>query len=236
MSLPALSPPSLVLRTAILAVAAALAVSCSRPSPRETGSRETGSSNETAVRPGETPQSVFQAAQEAAAAYRWKEFCSYLTPRHRDALAASLCVAGRMLQKMATMAEQAGDAKAVTQLSAHTEPILKVLQRHQVSFEAIDRLDPRLLAQREPPRELIEQIVAPVEDRNQFIADMMETLLRIPGQRPFLAFSGKMIELEIDGERATAVRLDRRAGQERREPLVFRKIDGEWRIELPPQP
>ncbi len=231
MSLPALSPRSFVLRAAMFAVAAALAVSCSRPSPRETGS-----SSETKVRPGETPQSVFQAAQEAAAAYRWKEFCSYLTPRHRDALAASLCVAGRMLQKMATMAEQAGDSKAVTQLSAHTEPILKVLQHHQVSFEAIDRLDPRLLAQREPPRELIDQIVAPVEDRNQFIADMMEALLRIPGQRPFLAFSGKMIELEIDGERATAVRLDRKAGQERREPLAFRKIDGEWRIELPPQP
>lgn len=231
MSLPALSSPSFVLRTAMFAVAAASAVSCSRPS-----SRETGSSNETTARAGETPQSVFQAAQEAAAAYRWKEFCSYLTPRHRDALAASLCVAGRMLQKMATMAEQAGDSKAVTQLSAHTEPILQVLRRHQVSFEAIDRLDPRLLSQREPPRELIEQIVAPVEDRNQFIADMMEALLRIPGQRPFVAFSGKMVELKIDGEQATAVRVDRRGGQERREPLAFRKIDGEWRIELPPQP
>ncbi len=219
-------------RNSVLLVAAALilfaAASCGSP----TSTPDSPAKPATAEHAGDSPQAVFRAAREAAAAYRWKEFCSYLTPDARDTLAASLSIAGNMMRRMAAMAERAGNAQITADMRKKTDPVVKVLDRHGVPTDAIDDADSQLLAADKPPRELIEKIVSPISDPNQFIADIMEALLQVPGERPFEAFAGELADVKIDGNHATGTLVLAKDGKEDRQPVEFRKIDGQWRIEF----
>ncbi len=74
-------------------------------------------------------------------------------------------------------------------------------------------------------------IVAAVEDKAACFQDVMTFVARLTG-RSNRAFEGRLADVHIEGDHATAVVVHERAGQERRIPFSFRRLDESWFILL----
>ncbi len=81
------------------------------------------------------------------------------------------------------------------------------------------------------------EMARPVRDKVAFIAEMLALLEETSADDigpPGLA-SGKLEGLKIAGDTATAIQVSRQDGEEQRESIEFRRINGRWFVHLPPE-
>ncbi len=180
-----------------------------------------------------SPEAVFAAARQASEREDWRSFCGCLTPPSRDLLAggmvqnmAQIIAARKFASTGGTGAEQAVDAKF--------QPILDVLQRHRLDDETVQRMAKELPSMPSAAdAERVDRVLAPIRDRNGFIADMIAALRQIadgPGGGPFAAQS-ELTEVKIDGDRATGVVLSTARGFEEKQSIAFERTLGGWKID-----
>lgn len=214
---------------AVLIVGCLLTSGCS--SSHESSAPANG---QAATEPGEenSPRGVFLRARAAAAKQDWDQFCSCLTPSAQDTLAASLAVAGNMLRNMAAMADRAQDDAIAKRLHEQADPVIAVLKKYKIRENLIAGVDPQLLQQEEPPRELVDQIVSGIENRNGFVAEMLAAMVAAQGGRPAVALGGELEDVSIDGDQAEGFLVGTKNGKPSRDPIPFRKINGQWKLEF----
>jgi hypothetical protein len=86
-----------------------------------------------------------------------------------------------------------------------------------------------------PSEEDFKEWAAPIKDKAAFIAEMFALLEKMTedDDGPPGVFSGKLADLQIEGDTATAVQVTDQDGNQQREPIEFRRINGRWFVHLP---
>jgi hypothetical protein len=179
-----------------------------------------------------SPEAVFAAATQAAEREDWRSFCGCLTPPSRDALASSMIhnVSHIATARSFASASGIGAGQAV---DAKIQPILDVLQRHRLDDETVKRMASELpWMPTTSDVAKMDQALAPIRDRNGFIADMIAALRQVdnrPGPTPFAAQS-ELTEVKIDGDRATGMVVSTDSGLGGKQSIAFQRSGGGWKI------
>lgn len=96
--------------------------------------------------------------------------------------------------------------------------------------EAPQRKSPFVMSERS--EENVKKTLASIKDKAAFVVDTVALINKTQGQQ--MSYDrGKLTDVKIEGDTATAVRVINRGGKERREPVAFRKIDGRWYVHRP---
>jgi hypothetical protein len=182
------------------------------------------------------PQEVFDAAKKALQQDDIKTFAACLTEDSRDGLAGGLLLVGFFMKGFTEKFGKEEDKEKLKKLDA-------VLARHGITEDFIKTLPkPELKAPDQKPDraetlKMVRKILAPVKDRDAFLADMLSLmpkdgkrkggLLDKLGPNPVLA------NVKIEGEKAKGEIVGMKDGMEVRESVEFRKEAGSWKIDLP---
>jgi len=88
-----------------------------------------------------------------------------------------------------------------------------------------------------PSEDYAKEMAEPIKDKIAFIAQMIALLDKIvepeaPEQGNRLLDKGKLTELKIDGDTATAIVVTIEDGAEQKKPIEFKRIDGHWFVGL----
>lgn len=179
-----------------------------------------------------SPEAVFTAARQAAEREDWRGFCGCLTPPSRDLLVGSMVHNVSQIAAARSFASASG-LGAGQAVDAKVQPILDVLQRHRLDDETVQRMAKELpWMPNASDAERVDQTLAPIRDRNGFVADMIAAMRQIdnsPGVKPFAAQS-ELTEVKIDGERATGMVVSTADGRESKESIAFQRSGGGWKI------
>lgn len=81
----------------------------------------------------------------------------------------------------------------------------------------------------------LKKIVEPIDNKPEFVAAAIALMKKLDkdGDSSFDFPSGTLEDLKIDGDSATAVIVTTDDGDEDREPIEFRKVDGGWLVHIP---
>jgi hypothetical protein len=167
-----------------------------------------------------TPQAVFDAAKAAAKKGDYRTFHALLTPESGDVVAGSLVFAGMVMKAAANLDK---DADLIRKIDA-------TFAKHGLTMAVLDKIKPE-----RPIKGFGKELTAaakkfarPIKDKGGFVQDMV-TVLKMAN--PF--GTATLEAVKIDGDKATGTIVVKQGKKERREPIVFKKIDGGWRIEMP---
>jgi hypothetical protein len=179
-----------------------------------------------------SPEAVFTAARQAVEREDWRGFCGCLTPPSRDLLVGSMVHNVSQIVAARSFAAASGLGAGQT-VDAKVQPILDVLQRHRLDDETVQRMAKELpWMPSASDAERVDQTLAPIRDRNGFVADMIEALKQInnrPAVTP-IATQSELTEVKIDGERATGMVVSTADGRESKESMAFQRSGGGWKI------
>jgi hypothetical protein len=181
-----------------------------------------------------TPQEAFDAAKKAVARDDWKGFCATLTDDSRDTLAVGMVMMPLMLKGFAEFAPPE-QRKAVL---AKFKPLDDVMTKHGLTEAALAGLKDTKPAGKDPEamKEAFKKLLTPVKDRSAFVAEMFAALKQMDpkqaGQGP-LSTDAELKDVSTDGDNAKGMIVTKKGGQEKREPVAFRRVDGSWKIDLP---
>jgi hypothetical protein len=200
----------------------------------------------------ETPQAVFDAAREAAKKEDWKAFCACLTPESRDMLAGLVVFAGGVMKAGINAAAEKEDKdkkELILQVvKALLKPVTDAYARHGITEATLDKLSnpEQFFKDKKDPTQVKKTLLkaaAPVKDRTAFISDVMGALTKLlqtfgKGEEVSLGGTifpkdGRLEDLKVEGDGAKAMMIGTKKGQEKREPINFKKDRGRWRIEIP---
>jgi hypothetical protein len=178
-----------------------------------------------------TPDAAFKGMQTAAEKEDWKAFCETLTDDSRDMMAGSMAFGGMFMSKMGALGAKEED-------KAKLKTIDEVLKKHGLTEEHFSKLpkDP-MPKDKAGQQAAMRKMVEPVKDKAAFVGDMMKSMksLSKDGESNFsMIKSAKLEELKVEGDTAKGVIVTQIKGQDKREPVEFRKVSGSWRVELLP--
>lgn len=183
---------------------------------------------------GQSPEAVFETAKAKSQARDWEGFCDCLTPESQDAMAGMMLASVVMLKEMSGMAALGGSERlkeAQQQLTAVTA----VLDKHGLTDEKLKELRGAApgMPLREPDR--VKQMLAPVKNRGQFIADMLRTMMQLGNRAETAPLEADAVleNVQISGDTATASLKQTRDGTQRSETMNFKRVNGVWKIALP---
>jgi hypothetical protein len=182
----------------------------------------------------QTPQEVFEVARAAVNKDDWRAFLSCFTDDSRDSVAGlTLFVAG-LVKEVARLDKSAAARQTVKQLDlvfkkhGLTEAILK---KQKAAGNAKDS---------ETALRVLRAGLEPVKDRSAFILDMFAAMRgyvkeigKAEASFKEMIRNAELRELEVKGDKATAVLLTTRDGQRVRESIEFRRLGGSWRMVVP---
>jgi len=175
-----------------------------------------------------SPNEVLDAAAAAAKSEDWAAFSQCLTNESRDAFAGMLVFGATFAKAFAEFDKEKGKEM--------TKGIDDALQKHGITEERLKEMqkDAPLKGDQKEASKAFAKLVEPVKDKGAFIADLMAALKKLgkPGQEgPML--EGELKDVKIDGDTAkgTFVRKTK-DGQDKKEPIEFRKVGGSWKIQL----
>ncbi len=178
------------------------------------GTNEKDAAEKPAAAAAGSPEDAFKAVKAAGEKNDYKAACESLTPESRDMLGGGLVLAGMF-------ASFGPDGK----------PVKDAMEKHGLTEEVMKGSDGA------PPTDPIEgmkQMLAPVKDRNQFVADMATAIASVPGGKappPFPA-DAELKDLKVDGDAATATVDYTLKGAKTSDPVTFKKADGKWLIDI----
>ena len=193
--------------------------------------------SEPAVAP--SPEEAFENARQAAAAGNWKRFCDYLTPEARDTLAVTLMIVADQAVQQAQRARQTAPPEEADRIQRRITPIESALSRHRIPDNVLLQLDNRQLEalarsrEGQLDREVLEPLIELIEDRGEFVADMLGVLQSARGRRSVVSLKGELSDVTLAGEKANATLIAHDdVGIETRRDLDFRRVAGNWRIDF----
>src|SRR5262245_35341087 len=173
----------------------------------------------------QTPEGAFRAFMAAGEKEDWKGLCECLTDDTRDRFATGLIFTGGLARAFADTAEQ----------RAQIKPVDDVLLKYGINTDIEPRKGLKSLIQDgKDIQKAVRKAVESIKDRNAFIAEVLAAFQQaLPGYtknilaEQFFDFNDVTLEeVKVQGNSATAVVVARREGQEARQPLNFRRIDG----------
>lgn len=178
------------------------------------------------------PEAVFATAKQASQNEEWEKLCSCLTDESRDALAGMTVVAAGLMRGFGQFAALAGPAK-VQAAQAKMQPVVDVLNKHGLDDATLKSMPATGLAGGPPSGDRLQQLLAPIKDRNRFVGDVIRAMKQVTNQSmpPPFQSDARLEDLKIDGDTATATMIQTVGGKERREPLKFRKVGISWKID-----
>ncbi len=229
-----------ILAVALLAVATAPAAAGEKTKPN-------------GAKAFETPQAVFAAAREAAKTEDWKGFSNCLTAESRDMLGGVVVFMGAAMKGAlnALYEKEDKDKKELIMqvIKGLLKPVMDAYARHGVTEAALDKMvasaDKLFGGKAEPAqvKKVLLKAVEPVKDRTAFVTDVMTALKKLmqtfgKGDEVslgnlFFAKDGRLEDLKVEGDSAKAVMIGTKKGEEKRDPIFFKKQGGGWKIELP---
>jgi hypothetical protein len=182
-----------------------------------------------------SPEAVFEKARAAAEQQDWEGFCECLTPESRDQIAGMMAVNTVMIQGFSRMAALAGPERA-REAEEKFKPLMDVLSKHGLDEETVKKMNPQgpLRPGRADP-ERLQQLLAPISDRNQFVADMIRALQSVDSRAQSTPFDAdvRLEELTITDDTATGSLVRLKDGTEKRTRIDFQRQGGSWKIALP---
>ncbi len=185
-----------------------------------------------------SPEAVFEAAKEAVQEEDWERFCGCVTPETRDEMAAGMLFIAVLAKGFSGMTARGGPEK-VQEAEEKLKPVMDVLEKHGLNEETLKNLVPQgQMTPGRPDNERLQQMLAPIKNRNKFIADMMTAMLQLDdgARRASLMVADDTLEdVEVGEDSATGFIVQTRNGKERRGQITFKKVDGSWKIEKFPR-
>jgi hypothetical protein len=191
-----------------------------------------------AAQPGfATPEEAFESQKKAAAAKDWSAQIRAWTPESQERMATSIALVATMLGK--------------------SDPeVAEILQRHGVDASLLDSEslqakpgDIKQFVARAQERQ--RQLAAAIQDKQAFYVEMMPEIERVgkawAGKVPLAGASAqkmqaeaeqaqaqaKLVDLQIDGDSASARQSITFQGKSMNVPIHFRRIDGRWYLHQP---
>jgi len=180
-----------------------------------------------------SPESVFEAAKSAVQEKDWEGFCECLTPESRDQLAGVLLFSAVMAKGFSGLAALGGPEKA-QEAEEKLKPLMDVLAEHGLDEATLENM--RSEGRMTPGRadnDRLQQVLAPVKNRNKFVADMM-TVMQQVSDRSLPSPMGpdaRLEDLEVGDDSATGYIVQTRNDKENRDKIAFKKVDGNWLID-----
>jgi hypothetical protein len=113
------------------------------------------------------------------------------------------------------------------------KPLLVPFKFENVPLPSEQQEDEGPSARKSPAEEAAKRMTEPIKDKIAFLAQMLALADKAPDLGKRLPGKGKLAELKIDGDTATAVMVTTEAGAEKKEPIEFRRTDGGWLICFP---
>jgi hypothetical protein len=178
-----------------------------------------------------SPEEVFATAKAANAKEDQKGLYSCLTGESRDVVAGTMVLVASLHKAFAGIdkdGKDEGKEKAIDEVFAKhgvTEAQLKSLQKYQPG----NPNDPQAA------RKALKKLAELVKDRMAFLCDMTAALKKFDSSKSDGLFAKDAVprDLQVEGDYASATIVRVRNGEERRTPIAFRRVAGEWRIEIP---
>jgi hypothetical protein len=122
------------------------------------------------------------------------------------------------------------DTRLELEVFLDQKPLLVPFRFENVPLPSEQQEDERQPAGGWPFEENPKEMAAPIKDKIAFIAQMMALLDRVSEGQARFPGKGKLAELKIDGDTATAVVVTNEDGAEQKESIEFRRIDDGWFI------
>ena len=104
------------------------------------------------------------------------------------------------------------------------------LKKHNITEQTLKEIDKEALKDPKKSEVLLEKIAEPVKNKVDFIEEIAKTIRQ---RFDFFPKDAKLTNIEVNGGRATAIAVGTTGGMERKLELEFRKVDGNWKIEIP---
>jgi hypothetical protein len=189
-----------------------------------------------------TPQEVFDAAKKALQREDWKGFCGTITDNSLASFVGQLILMPLTYKRIVNTVPEDRQkeilAKFQKEILAKLKPLEEVMARHGLTEETIAKTKDdkpggkglEALAQR------ARKLAARIKDRPAFVADMAAAMKKAnpkAAQELPLATDGELKDVKIDGDTAKGEIVTKRGGQEQRESISFRRINGGWKIDEP---
>jgi len=166
----------------------------------------------------DSPEAAFDALQEAAQEGDWETAMQQMTEQSQAKMAGGLVFGLGMMA--------AFDPKSKDEVES-------LLKEHGLDPDAEEDDEP---IHGNDMEAALKKMTDPIEDKPAFIADaiaLMKKLNKKEGGSSFDFPVGKLEDLKVDGNSATAVIVVSKKGKEEREPVEFRKVDGGWLVHIP---
>jgi hypothetical protein len=203
-----------------------------------------------------TPQAVFDAAKQAVAKENWKEFCGCLTKDSQTFLTGLLVLIGSQIEDAAMkgMGDKDEQTKALIKnvIKELLKPVMKVYAKYGVTEDHLNKVKGKINFLKGAPQDPLaimkglNEAAKPVKNQTAFISDFMaafQTIQKMFGkgekQGPvfdFFPHEGRLEDVKVEGDTAKGFVVRMKRGQEKREPMQFRKEGGSWKIDLPLEP
>lgn len=188
----------------------------------------------------DSPQASFDAAKAAAKTKDFNVLCDCFTPESMDVMAGSMIMTASMMKAMGGLAALGGE-KAKQDFEANCKVLDDVLARHGVSEDQLKSMQGMNPAS--SPEDMMAafaKLTTPIKDKSAFIGEIMNALDSVNQgkqggmgeNKPTEMFEGKLENLKVEGDRASAQVVLTPGGKEERESIGFKKVNGSWLIEL----
>lgn len=182
------------------------------------GDSDTESPKDKSSQKHESPEAVFGEMKDAMSNGDMARFVECMTPDAANQFVGDAVLgATRRAERVGKGDEDGSNAEA----------ILAVLKKHGVTSEDIEQKLPNEVGIGE---ERDRAVGALVKDKKAFITELFKAFNEDVRNFPQ---DVELIDVKIDGDRATARMVLKRSGSKQYEPFWFRKIDGGWLIDAP---
>lgn len=176
-----------------------------------------------------TPEATFETAKSAVASEDYQAFCGCLTSEVRDEMAAGLVMVGGFMQMAGEMPMEGPDAEKAKDAA---KKVKAIMEKHGLTEDSMAEISIDLNVSKEEQKKEMLKLVEPIEDRDAFVAELIPVLLETGEEsdpKP-IEQDAKLTDLKTEGDTATATVVQTREGKEKKGPIAFKKVDGEWKI------
>lgn len=188
-----------------------------------------------------TPQEVFDAVFTATQKRDARTLIGCFTPEMQRQMAAESAAQGLFFRDQAEgkLIKDKDKDKKNDKLVKQYQPLFDVLDKHKLDAKATKDLNVK------PWTKLTDQqretILKLIENPAAFAVDWLVAYDKVEPPRPLPRM--KLADVKIEGDKASGTVVtvaskkekDKELTKEEKVPVTFRKIDGSWRIEPPPE-
>jgi hypothetical protein len=184
----------------------------------------TPNSNQSITGPYSTPEATWATVTAANLSRDHKAFISGFSPTFQKEMVARQAFEALQMRNF-----NRGSKEANAKFQAEIKPVLDALEKHGLTAETTKSINFR---DRSQHQKNTATIAGMVKDPVGLWTDLQSALAKLPDSKdgPSSEFSGKLEDIKIDGDKATAKSVRDGRGGPRSTPVHFAKFNGEWRV------